>query len=270
MERKAPFTLLELLIVVAIIGILASLILPGLGSARQAAYKADCVSNLKQISNAYVMYQDDWEAYPSDGYVLDDFRPVYGYLNSLDVFSCKGNDDFQVNSYEDLNGNTPYLRNGSYEVIEENASTNSPFSFSDIFEKFNTFMTAAVADNPYNIADADAEAIANAQLGEGIYDRSIDSHRSINFVAMDGTYNSYDSNLGLWQVSSGDDNSSDSDSSDSDSSDNDASNNDRRNAMAGRGNNAGGGNNADGNDSDNPAHGDGSADDDEGVKGKKN
>jgi prepilin-type N-terminal cleavage/methylation domain-containing protein len=50
------FTLLELLIVVAIIGILVSILLPSLRKARQASERAVCMSNLKQIGVAMQLY----------------------------------------------------------------------------------------------------------------------------------------------------------------------------------------------------------------------
>ena len=53
------FTLLELLVVVAIIGILASLLLPSLGKAREKGKQAVCLSNARQISLAVSMYITD-------------------------------------------------------------------------------------------------------------------------------------------------------------------------------------------------------------------
>lgn len=53
------FSLIELLVVVAIIGILASLVMPSLGKAREKSKIAVCVSNQKQIGTAIYMYMDD-------------------------------------------------------------------------------------------------------------------------------------------------------------------------------------------------------------------
>lgn len=60
---KGVFTLIELLVVISIIAILAALLLPALGKAREAAQGSKCMSNQKQIGLATHMYLGDWNDY---------------------------------------------------------------------------------------------------------------------------------------------------------------------------------------------------------------
>ena len=61
---KAPrrgFTLIELLVVIAIIAILAAILFPVFAQAREAARKASCSSNLRQIGTAFQLYTQDYD-----------------------------------------------------------------------------------------------------------------------------------------------------------------------------------------------------------------
>jgi prepilin-type N-terminal cleavage/methylation domain-containing protein/prepilin-type processing-associated H-X9-DG protein len=69
LTRRA-FTLIELLVVIAIIAILAAILFPVFAQAREAARKASCTSNMKQIGTGLQMYAQDFDeclpAYPFD------------------------------------------------------------------------------------------------------------------------------------------------------------------------------------------------------------
>src|SRR5262245_27837646 len=98
MRYRAGFTLIELLVVIAIIAILAAILFPVFARAREAARKAQCQSNLKQIGHAFEMYRQDWDGfYPTtnSGYLTPeglvaawDTGMIQPYIKNWKVLQC--------------------------------------------------------------------------------------------------------------------------------------------------------------------------------------
>ena len=101
--KRVDFTLIELLIVVAIIAILAALLLPALNKAKRSALTADCASQLRNISYAYLQYTVDYQDWlpgvyappgnqGQEGITRNDGTPFVHlrlYLNAKSIFTTK-------------------------------------------------------------------------------------------------------------------------------------------------------------------------------------
>src|SRR2546421_2178885 len=70
MRPRRGFTLIELLVVIAIIAILAAILFPVFAQAREKARQAMCISNMKQITLADLMYAQDYDETGAPSWVV--------------------------------------------------------------------------------------------------------------------------------------------------------------------------------------------------------
>ncbi len=153
---KKGFTLIELLVVIAIIAILAAILFPVFAQAREKARQASCLSNLKQIGTAAMMYAQDyderlasanfanspaglwgtplWNAY-GWGYMWPLWQP---YIKNGQVYNCADANDNWVGVAGDPNNPQYNLSYGYSEYIYNNGYGNSKL--------------AALASSPYGVA----------------------------------------------------------------------------------------------------------------------
>jgi len=102
--RRAGFTLIELLVVIAIISILASILFPVYSRVRENARRTKCISNVKQLVMAFMMYADDhdetlpiwcmdypWQSDLNDGRGNTWDAVLLPYYRNSELLACPSN-----------------------------------------------------------------------------------------------------------------------------------------------------------------------------------
>ncbi len=114
--RKAEgFTLIELLVVIAIIAILAAILFPVFAQAREKARGISCVSNVKELGLAHLMYWQDYDETSvsswSYGFPGDFEWSVQPYIKNLQILFCPSS-RISVTSLASSCGNNDFLPGG--------------------------------------------------------------------------------------------------------------------------------------------------------------
>jgi prepilin-type N-terminal cleavage/methylation domain-containing protein/prepilin-type processing-associated H-X9-DG protein len=145
---RKGFTLIELLVVIAIIAILAAILFPVFARARAKAQAATCLSNVKQLTLASIMYASDYdEKLPITEYTIGTYN--YGIFGRFDNSIVPGyiNDTTAPNdpTYAEI---MPYMKNSQIFVCPADSKPARKLSYSA-----NGWLTSWTTSQITNVAE---------------------------------------------------------------------------------------------------------------------
>ena len=144
-DREAGFTLIELMIVVAIIAILAGILIPNFINARAQAQTSACESNLRAIATAAELYYADQQQYPGNGATINadstGFTPTGGstYLNNTPRDPADpGHTGFYTFTDKSTAGNPAYVVSCPGQHLSQTLAKLQNWSTGDLYIKYDS------------------------------------------------------------------------------------------------------------------------------------
>ena len=93
-SRTSGFTLVEIMIVVAIIGLLAAIAIPNFVRARTTSQINACINNLRQLDGAVQQYALEEKKASTASYTLDNLKPYIKLDSNKEIPKCPGGGDY--------------------------------------------------------------------------------------------------------------------------------------------------------------------------------